>query len=65
MKKAIIIDSCVICPFVGKCDSWKKLTKKQRVSLMIGHGTPKIYILNGCPLPNIETEEEVFTGVDF
>lgn len=63
MKKAIIIGSCTICPLIGKCSSWKKLTKTQRVSIMIGHGTPKAYILNGCPLPSIETEEKAFTGV--
>lgn len=58
-KVAIIIDDCMICPFVGKCKPWKKLTKKQRLSLKLSISVGK-FILNGCPIPEMGSTEEAF-----
>lgn len=46
--KVIKIKSCDDCPYNGGCEAWKKLTSKQRVSLML-QARPA-FILKGCHL---------------
>lgn len=52
-RKIIVVDSCDTCPFNGKCEAWKLLTRQQKIKLAIGNGVGK-FILNGCPLPDGE-----------
>ena len=59
MKKVIIIDDCLLCPFVGKCKPWRLLGKLQRFSLKCGTNVGK-FILKDCPLPNIGSTEDIF-----
>ena len=49
-RKMIVVDSCDNCPYHGKCEAWRSLTKKQKFSLLCGVGL-KSFILKGCPLP--------------
>lgn len=63
MKKAIVIDDCMECPFVGKCYPWKKLSKKDRFKVTCGVGIGK-FILKGCPLPDVSDDMDTFTGIN-
>ena len=59
-RKIIIVDSCQSCPYEGVCEQWSKLTKQETVRIVLGVGSPKKFILNGCPLPNGEDNSEPF-----
>ena len=48
--KIIKIESCQTCPYEGKCEAYKSLTRKQRVMLSIGNNTPTDFILAKCHL---------------
>lgn len=62
-KKAIVIDSCDMCPFHGKCKAWTRLNRQQRIQLTIGNQTPQKFILAKCPLIDIDSSVETFEGV--
>lgn len=48
--KVINIYSCNDCPFNGGCQAWKKLSRKQRVTLALGMGVQREFILRDCHL---------------
>ena len=50
-RKMIIVDSCQGCPFQGKCDPWKSLSRNEKAKLVMGVSVPTKFILKGCPLP--------------
>ena len=49
INKIIIVNSCIVCPLVSSCPTWKKLTPKQKFTLKFGVGIGN-FILKGCPL---------------
>lgn len=53
MKKIIEIKSCLECPLINKCDSWRKLNAKQKFTLKTGVGIGD-FILKGCKLKDAE-----------
>lgn len=56
--KLIRIKSCQECPYNGECQSWRKLSSAQRVTLTYGVGVPDDFILKDCHLdddPQAET----------
>lgn len=57
-KKMIVLDDCMQCPFWGKCKPSKALTKRQKLTLVLGQGVGK-FILQGCPLQDAEEFEIV------
>ena len=57
IKKQIIVTDCQSCPFDSNCEAWKKLTRKQRVTLTISNSVPQNFILKTCPLEDLTNEQ--------
>jgi hypothetical protein len=60
-KKIIIISDCMECPYLGECNSWKKLTSEQKFTLKFGVGIGK-FILKGCRLEDLNSIKNIEDG---